>query len=188
MSILVFVFSLSLPQYPCLCIVFVVSYIFVSVWISLPSSSPGYSGNVLMWLENSIQDFGPPELSLQSRISGSWLDIDIRILKNEKYLSSGVLVYMYIERERRGPACTGVQRYSTAIWEVPSHEYIYLEYSSDSETWFFHTNREVFLCKLAFSSYIFLSYRIIALFKIWIWTSVDSECARTITFDFNRQM
>ena len=106
MSILIFVFSLSLSQYRCLCIVFVVSYIFVSVWISLPSSSPGYSGNVLMWLENSIQDFGPPELSLQSRISGSsefwefnsfhsqsWIDLmlTLEFWKNDKMLLSGVL-------------------------------------------------------------------------------------------------
>ena len=32
---------------------------------------PGYSGNVLMWLENSVQDFGPRELCLQKSISAS---------------------------------------------------------------------------------------------------------------------
>ena len=60
--------------------------------------------------------------------------VDIRIVKNDKY------ALVWCVGEGRGPACTGVQRYLTAIWEVPSHEYIYLEYSSHSETWFFHTN------------------------------------------------
>ena len=36
----------------------------VTMWLCVP---PGYSGNELMWLENSVQDFGPRELGLKSR-------------------------------------------------------------------------------------------------------------------------
>ena len=39
----------------------------VTMWSCVP---PGYSGNELMWLENSVQDFGPRELGLRSRYQG----------------------------------------------------------------------------------------------------------------------